>query len=250
MSNELKENFSLHIVFQEHTSIEKINALRNRLDKTSFVKSTEFISKAEAIKQLEKDLGENMEEFIGFNPLPDLLRVHLKSGYTHTDSLAVIENKIKGFSTNIEEIEYRKEMMQTVNDNLHKIEIIILCLAVVLLLISFALINNTIRLMIYSKRFLIHTMKLVGAKSGFIRKPFIRSNILSGIAASIIAEGLLVWLLFYTFRIVNYSGPTPVFELLATFCVILCAGILISVLATNMAVNKYIRMDNNELYYI
>jgi cell division transport system permease protein len=250
LSNNLKENFSFHIVFQENTNEEQINSLRKMLDKASFAKSTEFISKEEAVKQLENDLGQNVEEFIGFNPLPDLLRVYLRSNYTHTDSLAVIENKIKGFSTDIEEIEYRKELMQIVNDNLHKIEIIILSLAVVLLFISFALINNTIRLMVYSKRFLIHTMKLVGAKSSFIRKPFIRSNILSGIIATFIATGLLVWLLFYASRIVNYSCSIPIFELLLTFGVILCLGIFISVAATNMAVNKYISMDNNELYYI
>jgi cell division transport system permease protein len=250
LSNNLKENFSFHIVFQENTNKEQINSLRKMLDKASFAKSTEFISKEEAAKQLEKDLGQNVEEFIGFNPLPDLLRVYLKSNYTHTDSLAIIENKIKGFSTNIEEIEYRKELMQIVNENLHKIEIIILSLAVVLLFISFALINNTIRLMVYSKRFLIHTMKLVGAKSSFIRKPFIRSNILSGIIAAFIATGLLVWLLFYASRTVNYSYSIPIFELLLTFGVILCFGIFISVIATNRAVNKYISMDNNELYYV
>jgi cell division transport system permease protein len=249
LSDNIKETFSFNIVIQDNASDEQINSLRQILDKAPFVKSTNYISKENAVKQLEMDLGENIKEFIGFNPLPDLIEVYVKSDYANLDSLSIIETKIKGFSTNIQEIEYRKELIQIVNDNLQKIKIIILGLAILLLFISFVLINNTIRLMLYSKRFLIHTMKLVGAKSSFIRKPFILSNIISGIIAAFIAMGLLLWLLYYASSLMN-SNLINGWELLITGGFVLCLGILISIIATHMAINKYIRMDCDDLYYI
>jgi cell division transport system permease protein len=250
LSGQLKESISFNVILQDNTSEEQINRLKRFLDTSTFVKHTTYVSKEEAIKLLEADIGEDIEEFSKFNPLPALIKVQLKAGYVDVDSLAIVENKIMGFSTNVKEIEYRKDLMQKVNTNLQKIEFIIFGMAVLLAIISFALINNTIRLMVYSKRFLIHTMKLVGAKASFIRRPFIVSNLTCGIIAAFIAIGLLTWLFYYLQQIVNYPGLINWQNLLITFGSIFCLGILIAILATHIAVNKYIKMNSNNLYYI
>ena len=251
LSNYVKETISFDIVLQEDINDKQIDQLIQLLNTTSFVKQTTYISKEEAAKQLEVDLGHNIEEFLGTNPLPVVIEVNLHSQYANTDSLEIVEKQIKGYSNNIQQIEYRKDLMQRVNENTGKISIIILGLAILLLLISFALINNTIRLMIYSKRFLIHTMKLVGAKSSFIRKPFIRANIISGTIAAFIAIGLLMGTLYYVFQeIHNFTEQINWEQLLIVFAGVLALGIFISVIATYTAINRYIRMNEDDLYYI
>ena len=251
LSNYVKETLSFNIVLQEDISDKQIDQLIQLLNTTSFVKQTTYISKQEAAKQLEADLGHNIEDFLGVNPLPAVIEVNLHAQYAHPDSIGAIETQIKGYSNNIKQIEYRNELMQLVTENTGKLGIIILGLAVLLLFITFALISNTIRLMVYSKRFLIHTMKLVGAKSSFIRKPFIRANIISGIIAAFIAIGLLIWLLNYIFQeIHDFTGLVNWEQLLIVFGGVLVLGIFISVVATHMAVNKYIKMNGDDLYYI
>jgi cell division transport system permease protein len=251
LSTYVKESLSFDIVLSDDAKPAQVNRLLERLKTTPYVKSTEFVSKEAAAKQLAADIGENPEAFLGFNPLPAMIVVHLNAQYTNVDSLAKIETKIMGFSTDIKTIEYRKELMQLVNENLAKAGVILLGLAVFLLFISFALINNTIRLTIYSKRFLIHTMKLVGATSGFIRKPFILNNILSGVIAAFIANGLLVWML--SFVASDLAGVSELINLTAlsiVFGCVLLLGICISITATFFAVNKYIRMDSDDLFFV
>ena len=251
LSNYVKETLSFDIILQENINDNQINQFIQLLNSTPYVKQTTYISKEEAAKQLEADLGHNVEEFLGINPLPAVIEVNLHAQYANADSLEIVEKQIRGYSSNIKQIEYRKELMQIVGENTRKFGIIILGLAILLLFISFALINNTIRLMIYSKRFLIHTMKLVGAKSSFIRKPFIRANIISGIVAAIIAIGLLIWLLYYVFQeIHDFTGLISWEQLFIVFGGVLILGIFISVIATYMAVNKYIKMNGDDLYYI
>jgi cell division transport system permease protein len=250
LSDRLKENLSFDIVLDDDTNKGQIQRIKTFLDASSFTKSTVYISKEEAAKQVEKDLGLPLGEFIGFNPLPAIIRVFLKSEYALTDNLLMIETQIRKYSGNIKEIVYQKEMMQAVNDNLQKVKIVIIGLAALLLIISFALIGNTIRLMVYSKRFLIRTMKLVGAKSSSIRNPFIKSNVVSGIIAAFIAIGGLVWLLYYLMQDADYSGLLNEQEILITFGCVLLFGILISFIATYKTINRYIRMDEDDLYYI
>ena len=156
--------------------------MQKTLDALPYIKSTEYISKEQAVKELEEELGENPETFLGFNPLQASIEVKLHSEYANVDSLQLIEKKIKKY-TSVSDLLYRKDMMQMVNDNVKRVSLILLTLAVMLMAISFVLISNTIRLLIYSKRFLIHTMKLVGATPGFIRRPFVRYNVVSGIFA-------------------------------------------------------------------
>jgi cell division transport system permease protein len=248
-SNRVKESLSIDVILQDGTSEMQIQKLQKSLNEAPFTKSTIYHSKEEAAKQLEMDLGQDLEEFLGFNPLPDIIVINLNSQYANLDSLAVIETKLVGFSNDIKETEYRKELLQVVNDNIAKASVILIVIAGLLLFISFALINNTIRLMIYSKRFMIHTMQLVGAKKSFIRKPFITSNILSGIVAALIANGLLYWLIYYAIK--NMPDLAEMIDLnfwSALFGSVLILSILISWISTCFAVNKYLKANEDDLY--
>ena len=251
LSDYVRENLFFDVVLSENMQEEQIDRLQKQLEAKSFAKAVDYISKEDAAKQLEEELGQNPEEFLGFNPLPSLLVVRLNADYAHPDSIPLIESQIKGLSADINGIEYQEELIGLVNENLTKIGLVLLGISVLLLVISFALINNTIRLMIYSKRFLIHTMKLVGATGGFIRKPFIQSNIIMGIIAALLAIALLVWFLFYFTKDLDIlSGIIGWDSLAMIFGAVLIIGILITWIATYLAVNKYVRMKGDDLYYL
>lgn len=250
LSSYVKENLSFTILLDENMKEADALDLQKSLSKAPFVKSSIYISKEQAMKVIEEELGEDPTSFLGFNPLLTSIEVQLKSEYANNDSLNIIEKRIKSLS-NIENVLYKKDLLQSVNDNIKKIGLILFIVAVILLLISFALINNTIRLMIYSKRFTIYTMRLIGATNSFIRQPFIRSNLISGIIASIIAICMLTGLLYYiSTGITDLINIIDIQALLIVFIVVVSLGILISLTATFFAVNKYLKMQGNDLYYI
>jgi cell division transport system permease protein len=249
LSNYIKESLSFDIVLQDGTSKNQIKKLQNTLEAGAFSKSVTYISKKEALKQLSEDLGQNPEEFLGFNPLPDMITVHLNAEYASVDSLAIIRKTIAGFENSIKETEYREDTLHVIGENVAKLNLMLLIIAAILLLISVALINNTIRLMVYSQRFLIHTMQLVGAKKWFIQRPFIVSNLVIGIIAALIANGLIYWLVRYlTNNIPNLSALYNKELLLIVFGCVLVLGIVISSVATFFAVHKFIRADVEGLY--
>jgi cell division transport system permease protein len=251
LSSLVKENLSFNIVLSDNIQKEEVNRIVKQLDATGFIKSSEYISKEAAAKQLETDIGQNPEEFLGFNPLPGLIVVRLHSEYANPEKFSGIEKQIKGLSTDILNIEYRKELLSVVNENFRKIGIILSGLAALLLIISFALINNTIRLTVYANRFLIHTMKLVGATAGFIRKPFIRTQFVSGVIAALIAIAVIFGGLFYISK-----GTSEIWQIIdrnTLYIVagsVLALGIFISLSVTYLAVNRYIRMDRDDLFFI
>ena len=246
----VKENLSFSVVLKEDQKEADIKRIQKNLDDLPFIKSTEYISKEQAARELEEELGENPETFLGFNPLQASIEVKLRSEYANPDSLANIERKIKSY-TSVSELLYRKDMMEVVNDNIQRIGLILMTLALVLMIISFVLISNTIRLLIYSKRFLIHTMQLVGATAGFIRRPFINYNMVSGILAAILAILLLIASLYYLqSELAGFVQILDVGSLLLVFVVVLALGLALSIVATYFAVSRYLRMDADKMYYI
>ena len=250
LSNFVKENLSFSIVLANDMKESDIKKLQYSIENSLYAKSTEYISKEKALEELKEDLGDNPEAFLGFNPLPASINVKLKSEYANNDSIAVIEKKLKQ-NSNIRDITYRQDLLDTVNKNIKKIGLALGFLAVLLLVISVALISNTIRLMIYSKRFLIYTMKLVGATNSFIRKPLIYSNLLMGIIASIVAMCLLLFLVYYGSQGLNdISILIGTESLIVVFAAIMVSGILISTIATYFAINKYLRLKGDDMYYI
>ncbi len=187
----VRENISFSVLISDDMKEADILKLQKKLNQEPFVKQSEYISKKQALKEQTEAMGTDPEEFLGYNPFTASIEIKLHSDYANSDSIAKIEKMIKK-NTNIQDVLYRKELIDAVNDNIRNISLVLLALAVVLTFISFALINNTIRLAIYSKRFLIHTMKLVGASWGFIRGPFLRKNVWSGILAAIVADSILM----------------------------------------------------------
>lgn len=250
LSTYVKENMNFSIVLADEIKEADIKKLQKKIEVSPYAKSIEYKTKEQAMAEMVSELGENPETFLGFNPFLASIEVKLNAQYANIDSIAVIEKSLKG-NTNIRDITYRADLLDTVNQNIKKISIVLIVLAGLLLIISFALISNTIRLMIYSKRFLIHTMKLVGASNSFIRKPFIYSNILAGILAAIIAMALILCLVYYGLQgLSGLSVLINIDSLIIVFGIIMISGILISIIATFFAVNRYLKLKENDLYHI
>jgi cell division transport system permease protein len=250
LSQYVKENITMSVVLVEDLTDIKIRQIRDRLEKQPYVKSTQYISKEQAAIEMERELGENPETFLGFNPFHASIEVKLNSEYTHPDSLPIIEKRISS-NAGISDVLYRKDMMQMVNNNIRRIGFILLILLAVLIIISFVLINNTIRLLIYSKRFLIYTMRLVGATSGFIRRPFLKYNIVSGLISGVIAILLLMGSLYYIRK--EFFGFENVLSnetMLFIYGIILVAGTVFSALAAYFAVNRYLHINRGKLYNV
>ncbi len=246
----VKENMSFSVMLNEDVTDLQITDLRKRLDAMPFVKSSLFISKEQAKEQLIEDLGEDPEELLGYNPVTDCIDIYLHSNYANSDSLAIVSKTIKA-QTNVDDLLYRQEALDLVNDNLARISAILLVLSIILLFISFTLIRNTIRLSIYSKRFIINTMRLVGATNKFIRRPFILRNIGDGILAGLLANVLIMGLLYYLGeQYADLRSVLQIQDLIYVFASVIILGIIITYLSTVFAVNHYLKMKATHLYYI
>lgn len=250
LSDYVKENVSFSVILEQNVTDAQIAETRKRLDDMPFVKSSRFISKEEAKELLIQDLGEDPEELLGFNPAPDCIEIFLKSEYANTDSLAKVSEIIKA-ETNIDDLLYQQEVIELINNNLSKITAILLILSVVLLFISFTLISNTIRLSIYAKRFLIHTMNLVGAVDAFIRKPFVKEHMIMGIIAGLLADGIILGILYYFgMEYADLRSILTVNDITLLFGTVIVLGIIITGTATVVSVNHYLKMDPDSLYYV
>lgn len=246
----VKENINFSILISDDMKESDILKLQKKLDKEPFVKETEYISKKQALREQTEAMGTDPQEFLGYNPFTASIEIKLHSDYANSDSIAKIEKKIKK-NTNIQEVLYQKDLIDAVNDNIRNISLMLLGLAVILTFISFALINNTIRLTIYSKRFLIHTMKLVGASWSFIRRPFLRRNFWIGVLSAVIADAVLwgaaYWLVSYEPELIRVITPEV---MLLVSVAVLVFGVLITWLCALLSINKYLRMKASTLYYI
>lgn len=249
ISVHVKENIGMSIIMHDNIKEADIHRLQKGLETQPYVRSTRFINKDQAAKELQDDLGEDFIQFIGYNPLPISIDIKLTAAYANNDSIKVIEQKIK---TNdlIKEVWYQKNLISLVNENIRKISFIILGFAITLFFISLVLINNTIRLSIYSKRFTIRTMKLVGATERFILSPFLKTAVLHGVLSGTLAISLLSGIVYLG----NKQFPElQVFDdiilLTILYLLIIVLGIVISFLSTLFAVNKYLRINTDRLYF-
>ena len=250
LSNYVKENIGFSVILKDNINDNELTRIQKRFDTAPYVKSTELYSKEKALKELSEELGENPQDFLGSVPLMASVEIKLKSEFANNDSIAKIEKQLRT-QPFVHDILYRKDLVQMVNDNMKRIGLVLLSIAAVLMLISIALLNNTIRLAIYSKRFLMNTMKLVGASHGFIRRPFILSNMLNGLLASVLAIGMLSGLLYYMANeIEGLSSLIGADALLISFGAVLVLGILLSVICAFFSVNRFLRMKSESLYAI
>lgn len=245
----VRESVNFTILLSPEAEESEIAVMERELKSEPFVKEVTYISKEQAMAELQKELGENPEDFLGWNPLSPTFEVQLRADYvSERDSIAKVEKKLGGYLLT-QSLSYKNDLVDELNKNIQTITLVMTVVAGLLLLISIVLINNTIRLLIYSKRFSIYTMKLVGAKSSFIRRPFIRYNVWSGIIAAIIAIGFLAWTWYYlvtTYPLMR-TVLTDTNSIIVAVLVIV-AGILISWFSASSAVTKYLRMNMNKLY--
>lgn len=247
----VKENINFSILIDDEMKERDILKLQKKLDKEPFVKESEYISKKQALREHTEAMGTDPQEFLGFNPFTASIEVRLHSDYANPDSIAKIEKLFKKSSTNIKDVLYQKDEINYVHENIRRISIMLLGLAAMLTFISFSLINNTIRLTVYSKRFLIHTMKLVGASWGFIRRPFLRRNFWIGVLSALVADGMLWgvarWLISIQPELIRVVTPDV---MLLVSVAVLAFGVVITWLCALFSVNKYLRMKATTLYYI
>jgi len=249
LSDYVKENIGFSVILKENVKEVDVILLQKSLDASEYVKSTNYITKDEAARELQKELGENFIEFLGFNPLLASIEVHLHAEYANQDSINLIEKDLQQYEQ-IKEVFYQKSLVSLVNENIRKISLIILVFSGLLMLVAITLINSTIRLSVYSKRFIINTMQLVGATRGFIRRPFLYRSAGNGIIAALLAMGFLAGVLYAAqkeFRdIISFQDIEIVGVL---FLGVLLFGIVINWILTFFAVSKYLRMKVDKLYY-
>lgn len=250
LSAYVRENYTISIEIKDDASDKEISTLDEILRGQSYSKKVVFISKEQAIKDLSQEMGEDPVAFLGYNPLSASFVVNLKSEYTDNDKIESVVKSIKEYRI-VENVDYQKQFISEVNHNIQKVSLLFLIVAAVLFFISFVLINNTLRLLIYSDRFLINTMKLVGATRSFIRRPYLKKGVVIGLIAALLAIGyfaLFGYLMRDQMRLfVDYSDYSTYYVVAGA---IIVSGIVISWLSTYFAVNKFLSREEKELYYI
>jgi cell division transport system permease protein len=249
LSDYVKENIGFRIYMKENVREAEIIQFQKILDATDYVKSTEYITPEQAAVELTEELGEEFIDFLGYNPLPPAIDLRLVAEYANIDSLAVIEKRLLA-NEDVKEVYYQKSLVHLINQNIRRISLILLGFSGLLLLIAIALLNNTIRLSVYSKRFIIKSMQLVGATQGFIRRPFIWKGITQGLYSSLFAMILMTGILYWLRNEFPELIVLQDFKMLGILYVtIVILGIVFSWTSTFFAVNKYLRIKGDNLYY-
>lgn len=250
LSAYVKENLTVTMVLSQDMSNPEAKALTNQLRKLPYINRVEYISKEQVLKEQTEAMGTDPSEFIGMNPFVGSMEVQLKAQYANTDSLKWIAKSLKK-NQKVTDITYPQDLMDSVNNNLQRINMVLLVLAVLLTFVSFSLINNTVRLGMYARRFTIHTMKLVGASWGFIRGPFVRNAVGLGLLAAVIADGVLAGGVYALYMYEPDVLVVLTWEVLAIMGgSVLLFGILITLFCSWLSVNRFLRMKAGDLYKI
>ena len=248
LSDYFRESLSFSVMLDEEAKEADIRMLQKDLDAKPYVKSTEYISKDAAAAKLKQDLGEDFVNFLGYNPLSPSIDVYLYAGYTSPDSVTKIEKYIHEYPF-VKDVYYQESLLYLINENVRKISLFLLVISLFLFVIALTIINNTIRLSVYSKRFIIRTMQLVGATRAFIRKPFLVRSVIHGLIAGLIAIILLLGLIYMVerefFTLLSFQSLNMLLMLAVS---IIAAGIIITVISTFFSVNRYLGISEDKLY--
>lgn len=250
LSSYVRENINVSVLLNDDITPGETQSLKQSLQAQQYVKSLKYVSKERALHDQCVSMGTDPSEFLGYNPFTASFEVKVKSEYANNESLAKITQQLK--STNkVMDVIYQKELMNSVNKNIRKFSVILLIIAALFTYISFALINNTVRLTIFSRRFIINTMKLVGASWNFIRRPFLNQGLLLGVISAIIADAIIIggvyWARTYEPEI-NTVIDMQVMTIVGVS--VLVFGLLITFICTYVSLSKYLKMSSNELYHI
>ena len=250
MLNYVKENIGFEVVIKSNVKESSIISLKDEISKKNYIKSVEYISKEEATNRMKEDLGEDFLKWLGDveNPLLPSLDIRFVADYANSDSMAMVEKWI-GKKQIVKEVIYQKTLTNTINDNINRIKIILFAISLILLLIAITLINHTIRLSIYSKRFIVRTMQLVGATKGFIMKPFLKTFMVQGLIAAVIA------LILITITILGINDYLPEMNMeqgneyiIAIYVSVIVLSLILTSLSTYFSMKKYINADLDKFY--
>ena len=250
LSSYVKENLTITMILQPDMNTEESSALCQRIRNLHYINSLNFISKEQALKEGTRELGANPAEFAGENPFTGEIEVQLKANYANNASIRNIVQQLRTYR-GVSDITYPQSLVESVNQTLGKISLVLLVIAVLLTIVSFSLINNTIRLSIYARRFSIHTMKLVGASWNFIRAPFLRRAVLEGLVSALLAIAVLgVGICFLYDYDPDITKVLSWDALVITAFVMLAFGVIIATFCSWLSVNKFLRMKAGDLYKI
>lgn len=249
VSDYFKENMQVSVLLKQEIGNKDAIAFQSVLDTKSYVHRSKFISKEQGTQELSELLGSDFLKVFKSSPVPASIELKLKADYVSQDSLAIVKKEVSAYPQ-VEEVVYQQSLVDALNSNLTKISLVLGVFILLLLFISFVLINNTVRLNVYSRRFTIHTMKLVGATRAFIRMPFLVQSIFQGLFSAMIAILLLLGILFFVRN--EFEQLFEIFKLellLLVIGIVVASGLVICVLSTYFAVNKLVSLSKDELYY-
>lgn len=250
LSEYVKENLTVTVMFDDTATDREAAVVCRKLQTKPYVTHLEYISREQALKEQTKALGTDPSEFLGVNPFVPSAEIHLRASCANSDSLKWIGKQIRAYDR-VAEVSYQKDLMESVNRNIQKVSLVMIVLAVLLMIVSFSLINNTVRLGIFARRFSINTMKLVGASWSFIRKPFISMAVAEGLLAGIIADAVLAGCVYALFNYEPGVMTVVTWEVLAiTGGAVLLFGVLISTACVYFSVNHYLTMPAKRLYKV
>ena len=248
LSNHVKENIGFSVMLKEGVKDIDIMQMQKLIDSKPYSLETDWVTKEVAAKQLEEQLGEDFITFLGYNPLLESIDIKLKASYANADSLALLQQQLNK-NEFVHEVFYQKDLVERINENVRKMSVFLLSFCILLFIISFTLINNAIRLSVYAKRFLIRTMKLVGATNKFIKSPFLTDSIYNGIYSALFA----ICMLMGVFQLLQSDMPdflniNDFRSICIIFGSIFVAGILFTWLSTFFALRKYLKIKESEIY--
>jgi len=248
LSNHVKQNIGFSVMIKEGMKDVDIMQLQKLIDSKTYSLETNWVSKEDAATELKEQLGEDFISFLGYNPLLESIDIKLKATYANPDSLLVLQEELTKNDL-IHEVFYQKDLVEKISENVQKMSVFLVSFCFLLFIISFTLINNTIRLSVYSKRFLIRTMKLVGATNKFIKGPFLSDSIYNGVYSSLVA----ICMLLAVFQLLQSDMPDflniqNLKSMGIIFASIFVAGILFTWLSTFFALRKYLRIKESEIY--
>ncbi len=249
VSDYFKENMQVSVMMKQNVSEDSARDFQKRLDRMRFIRSSEYISKEQGEREMAELLGDDFLSVFETSPIPVSIEVTLNADYVSADSLEMVKNEISR-SPLVDEVVYQRSLVDTLNANLSRISLIIGIFIVLLLFISFVLINNTVRLNVYARRFTVHTMRLVGATKSFIRGPFLVQSVFQGLFSAFIAIIVLVAILFVIRK--EFLQLFSVFRLellLLVMGIVLASGVLICFVSTWLVVGKLVSLKKDELYY-
>lgn len=247
ISNYIKENVEITLILKDNLNEVDVLQFQKKLDLQPFILKSQYVSKDDAAKILQEEFGEDLE-ILGYNPLYSSINIHLKAVYANPDSLINIENSLQNH-IEVQEVHYFKGLIDILSKNIRNISIVLTSILLVLLFITITLIDNTIKLSMYSNRFLIKSMQLVGATRWFIIRPFILRGFLNGVLSGLLGVCILLGIAYYAQGYVTLLfDQQDILEFSILFAGLIIAGALISGLSTFFAVHKYLRMKLDDLY--